>query len=113
MSFVAQKEMLQDIDRGVRGRDSRELEYEELKKALDAAMVALDNSSKEIDYWKQRCCDAEDRIAFTETRDTTELIAQNKCLKDDCERLRKEILLYQAQLDIVYRIFPVATDHYA
>lgn len=113
MSFAAQKEMFQEIDRSARKHASREEENEELRRSLDAAMVALDNSSKEIDYWKQRCCDAEDRIAFTEARDTTELIAQNKCLKDDCERLRKEILLYQAQLDIVYRIFPVATDHYA
>lgn len=113
MSFVAQKEMLQDIDRGVRARDARDVEVEELRKKLDAAMVALAESHNEMDYWKQRCCDAEDRIAFTETRDTTELIAQNKCLKEDCERLRKEILLYQAQLDIVYRIFPVATDRYA
>ena len=113
MSFVEQKEVLQDVGRGSRIRDPRDMEIEELKKALDAAMVDLEMSRKEIDHWKQRCCDAEDRIAFTETRDTAELIAQNKCIKEDFERLRRENLLYQAQLDIVYRIFPVATDRYA
>lgn len=111
MSFY--KDEIPNNDCGTRARDPRDAELEELRRNLDAAMVDLGKSHKEVDYWKQRCCDAEDRIAFTETRDTTELIAQNKCLKDDCERLSKEIQLYQAQLDIVYRIFPVATDRYA
>lgn len=99
MSYMEQKELLQSVVAEGGTRDSRDAEINLLRGALEEA-------HKEIEHWKKRCCEAEDRLNFTQARDTDALISENHARRADLERKHKELMICQAQLDIVYRIFP-------
>lgn len=82
---------------------------EDVRKNMDPELSKL---KKELDYWKSRCCEAEDLLNFCRERDTASLAAENKELKAELEWTNRELQLSQAQLEVVFRIFPDPADRY-
>lgn len=73
----------------------------ELEAALEEERLATEN-------WKARCCEVEKRLSHEKECNYESLKSTNEALLNDLERLRRDLIICEAQLDIVYRIFPSA-----
>lgn len=72
----------------------------------------LSAAHKEARYWRERCAEAEDRLRFREEGEPSRLEDENRKLQEEVQWVHRENQILQAQLDIVYRIFPDPMDRY-
>lgn len=107
MSYMAMKEFMQEKCPCEEASALRDEVIEEVKNRINETEQKLEKAYSEVSYWRQRCCRAEEMLTLVDGSGTgINLKDENEKLKEQNEYLRKELLLCQVQLDVVFRIFP-------
>ena len=85
-------------------------ELSEMRSINQDLLTELDATMEECSALKKENAELHDRLTFTQEGEASRLKDENETLQHELKWTRNEMTILQAQLDIVYRIFPDRYD---